>query len=147
MRRTLDRLVRVRGLIESLSRVEFERKNAELRTIETSAKEQRRLGERTRAEVLKQLAGEPSPSWRLDLADGEILRWKRERLEVLAEGARPSLGRTREEYLRRRVDRRQAEVLAANAAQDEQRERARREQNRLDEWFQSRSARRSRPSG
>jgi len=147
MKRTLERVVRVRALLESLTLGEFERKNAELRVLETSAGEQRRLGDRTRAGVVQQLAGESRPSWRVDLADSEILRRKQERLEILGERAKPAVGQAREELLRRRVDRRQAEVLVSNAAHAEQREQVRREQNRLDDWFQSRRARRNRRPG
>jgi flagellar biosynthesis chaperone FliJ len=47
----------------------------------------------------------------------------------------------RDELVERRRDRRQAEILQAAAARKEEKRQLRRDQNRTDDWFQSRSGR------
>lgn len=139
----LDRVRRVRALLEDLARLELERKAGALRQLETAAETERRRAALTRASALEALTATDSrDSWPIDLADSEILAWKQSRLEQLAQRERPGVSEAREILLARRLDRRQIETLITEAARAEQKENLRKEQSRLDDWFQSRPARR-----
>jgi hypothetical protein len=147
MRRPFDRLLRIRRMVENLSLLELEKRNAEARQLELGAERQRRLALATRSGALALLerGGAETPTdWLLGVADAEILSWKRARLAAQAQARRPGIEVARREMLARRLERRQAETLAAAAAAALEKERIRREQNRADDWFQSRAAR-SRP--
>jgi len=139
MKQKLNRVLRVRTILEDVSRLDYERKNADLSHLKHAAAEQRQLERITRADVLRMLAeGESAESWLLKIADAEIMRWKEERIEALAESRAAEVGEAREELQARRIEKRQLEALLSATARAEQREQARREQNRTDDWFQSR---------
>jgi flagellar export protein FliJ len=142
MKRTLERVVRLRALLESLAQAEFRKRSAALQELESAAGEQQRLGHQTRAQAVRELTAAASHAgWRISLADAAILSRRQAGLETLARNARPALSQARHEFLTRRIDRRQAEILEARAARADEKEQLHREQNRLDDWFQSRSAR------
>jgi hypothetical protein len=73
------------------------------------------------------------------IADAELLARRASGLRALAEAGLPEVGAAREEMMERRTDRLQVESLLASAARAEEKEETRREQNRIDDWFQSRS--------
>jgi hypothetical protein len=141
MKQKLNRVLRVRTILEDVSRLDYERKNADLSHLKHAAAEQRQLERITRADVLRMLAeGESSAeSWLLKIADAEMMGWKEARIEALAESRAAEVGEAREELQARRIEKRQLEALLSATARAEQREQARREQNRTDDWFQSRS--------
>jgi hypothetical protein len=144
MKRKLDRVLRIRALLEDLSRLEFEKKIASLRFLETAAEWQRHLALSVRADALQMLAGDESArreSWLMRIADAEILDWKEARLEALAQEGQGAVREAREELLARRLERRQVEALLATAARAEKKGQVRREQNLTDDWFQSGSSR------
>jgi flagellar biosynthesis chaperone FliJ len=140
MKRNLARLQTVRSLMEELARLDFEKKTAEARQIETEAVRQ---GERTLAArtVALQVLERASPSWQLAVADAEILAWRRRQLARLADQCRPAVRAAREAFLTRRQERRQLEILMATAVRKAERELARREQRLADDWYQARTAR------
>jgi hypothetical protein len=149
MKRTLTRLLRIRQTIENLSLLELERRNLEARRVEQAAERQRRLALAARTQALASLEGsgaEAAPEWLLGVADAEILSWKRARLAAEALARRPGIEAARREMLARRLERRQVETLAAAAAAALEKQQIRREQNQVDDWFQSRAAR-SRTAG
>jgi flagellar export protein FliJ len=145
MKRPLDRLLRIRQLLENLSHLELERRTMEVRHLEQGAERQRRLALAARLGALAQLeagsAGDKS-AWLVCVADAEILRWKRARLAACAAARRPAMEAARAALLARRLERRQVETLAASAAAAREREQRRREQRHVDDWFQSRSRKR-----
>jgi hypothetical protein len=144
MKRQLDRLLRIRQLLENLSHLELERKTAEVRQLERGAERQRRLALTARSGALARLerAGtEGTPAWLVGMADADILCWKRARLAANAAARRPAMEAARRELLARRLERRQAETLAAAAAAIREKTQRRREQNQVDDWFQGRAAR------
>jgi hypothetical protein len=148
MKRPLDRLLRIRQLLENLSHLELERRTMEVRQLERESERQSRLALTARSEALELLRGgseERTPAWLMGVADAEILRWKRARLAVQAASRRPAMEAARTELMARRLERRQAETLAAAAAAAREKTRRRREQNQVDDWFQSRAARKNRP--
>lgn len=145
MKRPLLRLLRMRELVEDLARREMEGKGAAMRLLEEAAEQQRQMARSTRALAIEDLAGEGmqgGEAWQLKIADAELAQWTEMRLKAFAEAARPGVERAREELLERRMERRQAEILHTAAVQREEKSRVRDDQNRTDDRFQSRSARR-----
>ena len=138
MSRQLSRLLRVRRLMEEMSRAEF----AHLR-VEQAELEARRDGA---LEVAVTLRGEARASlhtskedvpglWRRYMEDsensaGEAERWDRAAQQA-AERARAAMRR----YMEDRLSRMQAEILAREQAAVERLERERREQREIDDWF------------
>jgi Flagellar FliJ protein len=150
MKRPMHRLLRVRELVEDLARLAFEGKNAEMRSLATAAERQRRLARSGRADAVQILAGGASTGregWLMKMADAEISSWKEAKLEALREAAKPAVDQAQGELLARRVERRQVEILHENAARAEEKREVRREQNRTDDWFQSRAAGRTERKG
>jgi len=144
MRRQLDRLLRIRHLLEHLSQVELQRNAEEVRRLELAVERQRRLVLAARSEALASLetdGAQTTPAWLVGVADAEMLRWKRARTGALAASHRPALEVARQEMLARRLERRQAETMAAAEETAREKKRRRREQNLVDDWFQSRIAR------
>jgi hypothetical protein len=140
MKRKLDRVLRIRALLEDLSRLEFEKKIVGMRSLEMAAERQRQLALSARADALQLLAGDESARdevWLMRIADAEILDWKEARLEALAQEGQGAVREAREELLARRLERRQVEALLATAARAEKKVQVRTEQNLTDDWFQS----------
>jgi hypothetical protein len=144
VKRPLERLLRVRQLLENLSHLELGRRTAEVRRLEQGAERQSRRALVARSDALELLETgcvEGTPAWLVGVADAEILRWKRACLAARAAARRPAMEGARRELLARRLDRRQAETLAGAAAAVREKTQRRREQNQVDDWFQSRAAR------
>lgn len=140
-------MLRVRALLEDLSRLELERKIGETGYLRTAAEQQRQLAQLTREDALQILTGCESKehvAWLMKIADAEILGWRGERLGALASEGERAVGQAREELLARRLERRQVDALFSVAARAEKKVRARREQNLTDDWFQSGSTREDR---
>lgn len=138
MSRQLSRLLRVRRLMEEMSRAEF----AHLR-VEQAELEARRDGAQERAEAqrgeartrLQASQDDVQGLWRRYMEDsessaGEAERWERAAQQA-AERARAAMGR----YLEDRRSRMQAEILLREQATAERLERERREQREIDDWF------------
>jgi hypothetical protein len=144
VKRPIERLLRVRQLLENLSHLELERRTAEVRQLEQRAERQSRRALAARSGALDLLETgcvEGTPVWLVGLADAEILRWKRAALAARAAARRPAMEAARRELLARRLERRQTEALAGAAAAAREKTKRRREQNQVDDWFQSRAAR------
>ncbi|HVT97222.1 MAG TPA: hypothetical protein VHE33_06915 [Acidobacteriaceae bacterium] len=143
MNRSLRRLLRVRELVEDLAELDLETKNAWLRGLEAAAETQRSLARQGRADAVEMLLkGSPLQLESLPMqnADIQIAGMKEARLEALAESARVPVEQARDLLLERRRERRQAEILIDAAVSAEEKNRLRRDQNRTDDWFQSRSS-------
>lgn len=148
MKHKLDRVLRIRGLLEDVAHFELEKKTAEVRALEGGAARQRQLAMVLRGEAFAELgskaAGATLP-WLMAIADADIHAWRRDKLAAQAEARKPGMEAARAEFLARRRDRRQVEMLVAGALRAEEKERVRREQKQVDEWFQGRrGARRER---
>jgi hypothetical protein len=138
----LTRVLRIREVLEEVAKLDFERKNGEARQLEMGADRQRNLALGTRAEALRMLSeGENAGrgAWLMRIADAELLARRAAGLRALAEAGLPEVNAAREQLMERRTDRLQVESLLASAARAEEKEQIRREQNRIDDWFQSRS--------
>lgn len=90
-----------------------------------------------RTDALQRLLGEAVTDAWLGMADADIFSWKRKRLEAAAQKVSEEVAVVRERSTSRRIERQQVETLLAEAAQSEEQERNRREQQRVDDWFQS----------
>lgn len=138
--RPLEQLWRVRRLLEELKERDLTNRTAELRRLEKSAERQQRTALASRREALEGLGkSSEQKGWLLGLADAEILEWRSKRLRGCAEAEKPKVAATRAELLERRMERLQAETLVEAARRTEERERGRREQQWLDDWYQARS--------
>ncbi len=140
MKHPLRRVLKLRALLEERSRRELERRNAEVRRLDSVAEEERAQARAARGDALRRLtAGEAE--WRVEVSDAEVLAGRSAGLRALAESRRPGLEAARAEMLERRLERRQVETLVTEAAAEGARDEGRREQKRIDDWFQSRVAR------
>ncbi|MGC2300859.1 MAG: hypothetical protein WA476_18780 [Acidobacteriaceae bacterium] len=147
MKSRLDRVLRVRALLENLSRLELERKIGQTGYLRTAAEQQQRLAQLTREDAVQILTAgdsEKHEPWLMKIADADILGWKGQRLGALAADAEKAVGQAREEMLARRLERRQVESLLSAAARAEKKVRARREQNLTDDGFRKGSTREDR---
>ncbi len=144
MKRNLDRLLRIRDLLEEHSRLELERKAIAVREAEQAAARQGLMAQAARGAALRLLAEaapQCTPAWLTEIADAELLSWRKTRLLRIAQSRRPAFESAREALLARRLERLQVETLAAAAAKAQESVRARREQRNIDDWFHSRAAR------
>lgn len=145
MKRRLQRMLRIRELMEDLSRLDFEGKSAEVRQMEMSAERQRRLALDMRVAALRILTDKKAvkdEAWLMRIADAEIFGSKEAKLQALVKQEQPAVNRAREALLERRRERLQVEILHTSAVHEEQQCQIRREQSRTDDWFQSRHGRR-----
>jgi flagellar export protein FliJ len=150
MKRPLGRLLRLREILEDLSRLSFEEKNAAMRDLEGACRRQRQTALSMRADALRTLTM-PEPTapeaWSMRRADAGIAAWKEAKLDALVEAGKPAIDRVRDVLLARRMERLQVEMLQAAAERAEKKAQARREQNRTDDWFGSLPARGTRTRG
>jgi hypothetical protein len=147
MKRQLYRILRIRELVEDLSRLDFEGKAAGVRHLEMSAEQQAWLALDMRAAAFRILTDkEPATSeaWLMNIADADLFSRKEAKLEALAAAGQPVVDRAHEELLERRRERLQVEILHTNAMREGEKCQIRREQNRTDDWFQSQPGRRNR---
>jgi hypothetical protein len=141
VKQSLQRILRIRALLENLAHLEWEKKAGEARQLETSAAGFAKKARAVRLDALERLQGRDSdgtPSWMLSLADADMLAWQRAKLAQLAAVQKPAIQTARAEFLARRLDRRQVETLLESAAQAAAKEQKRREQKQVDDWYQSR---------
>jgi flagellar export protein FliJ len=139
MKHPLGRVLRLRALMEELSQLEHERRSGEVRQLEMAAEGERARSRAARGDAVGRLtAGEVE--WLLGFSDADLLAGKSGKLRLLAESKRPEAEAARSALRERRMERRQVETLVTEAAAEEATEAARREQKRIDDWFQSRAA-------
>jgi hypothetical protein len=150
MKPPMSRLLRLRQLLEDLSRLDFEEKSAAMCNLEEAARQHRQTAVSLCTEAFGALSvTEPAtPGFRsVRMADTGIAVWKEAKLGALVEAGKPAVNRARDALLIRRMERLQVEMLQAAAERAEKRALARREQNRTDDWFQSRPGRGPRQRG
>lgn len=141
MKHRLQRVLRVRAVLEELSRLELEERTAAVQRLERAAEQQQQRADAARAQSLGLLFSEQTDGWQTQIVDAEILAWKRGRLAALALAGQTAREEARQALLARRLDRRQIAALLDAAEEAGARERGRREQHQLDDWFHSRAYR------
>lgn len=137
--RSLEQLLQVRALLEKRQQRELADVIAGQQRLEQEACREQRLALLSRGEVLRDLQEKSAEAWwSLGIVDAEILEKSSENTRRRAELEMLRVAAGREEMLERRRDRLQVETLVEAARRAEKQERERREQQRLDDWFQGR---------
>lgn len=139
MSRQLERLLRVRRLMEEMSRAEFAARRMEQAELERRRDAARELSVALRGEARAVLAGEGADAmqglWQRLLADGEQSSGQVERWAQAARQAGKRVDEAERQYLEERRSRMQAEIVVRERAAAERMERERREQREMDDWF------------
>ncbi len=141
MSRQMTRLLRVRRLMEDMSRSEFARRRAEQTTLEARRDESRATALALRADaraVMEQTASRPDPVagvWQRYLADSETSALRAEQWDQAAQQAAGRAEDAERQYLEARRSRMQAEILVREKMAAERLEQQRREQREIDDWF------------
>jgi hypothetical protein len=151
--KTLERVLRVRALLEETSRMELEKRVKVLERLENAMASERRSLQESREALFRVLTDVPSADASLmdealqrgeerifAEAAGEVARWREQRLMPLVVGEGRKMAGAREEFLERRKERRQVETVLDAVTAREGVERLRREQRDLDAWFSQRQA-------
>jgi hypothetical protein len=141
MSRQLERLLRVRRLMEEMSRTEFAARRMEQAELERRRDEARECSLVLRAEARAVLTGgedwEPLVAgvWQRLLEDSERSGGQVERWTHAARQAGERVEVAERQYLEERRSRMQAEIVERERAAAERVERERREQREIDDWF------------
>jgi flagellar export protein FliJ len=133
---SLQRLLRLRSLLEEVSRVELEARLQELRRMESThvsvQKEAASLGRRRFAKIAE---GRRSDDWcEMQVLDAWLAKEKETLEAVLYQKAREA-EKMKSEYLERRKERGQVESVIETRVHKASLERSRNDQRLLDEWF------------
>jgi hypothetical protein len=143
MSQPLARLLRVRKLLEEISRAEYAQRNAAQAGWERQARAAwNAAGGALRAAAQTLQADESAPGlWPRYLADGETSQRRGRAAERAAAAEAEQVAAAREAFLAARRQRMQVEIVLAERAGREQRIQLRREQQAVDDWFGMRRAR------
>lgn len=155
MSRQLDRLLRVRRLMEEMSRAEFAGRRMELAELEQRREAARETALALRGEARAVLerserssesqGAEVAPGlWHRYLDDSENSAGQAEHWDRAARVAEARAAEAERKFLEERKKRMQAEILVRERATAERLEQQRREQREIDDWFgMGRGARRT----
>jgi flagellar export protein FliJ len=139
MRHPLDRLLRLRSLLEDVSRLELEARLQELAQVESALTRSQETSKAMRRRSFLNIAQARREDWLEAEAIGEWVGWEHGSLEKARRRKTVEVGAAKATYLERRKECRQVEgVIEVKAAADAI-ERGRREQRELDDWFGQRS--------
>lgn len=137
----MTRLLRVRRLMEEISRSEFAARHAEQMTIEVRRQQARQtalaLRGKARLEMERMSAEADSlPGvWQRYLEESEVRTLEAGHWDGRLREAAEHASEAQRQYLEDRRDRMQAEVLVQEKLTMERREQERREQREIDDWF------------
>jgi hypothetical protein len=135
MRHPLDRLLRLRSLLEDVSRLELEARLQELAQVESALVRAQEIGRAMRRQSFVGIVQGHSTERLEAEAVSEWVAWGHGALEKARRGKTVEVSAAKSAYLERRKECRQVEgVIEAKAAADII-ERSRREQRELDNWF------------
>lgn len=150
MSASLNRLLKIRRLVEESSRMELEQRVALATRIEHAQERERAAAHHSREEATKAVldegvsAQERANRRNMEWANAEAATARRQPLRAMAEGARLRVMDARSAFLERRTERRQVESVL-NAEQARWRtDQERRIQRDLDDWFGSKQVRQRR---
>lgn len=142
MASSLKRLLGIRAMQEDIARTEFAAETARMRRLERlageAASEALNSRERWFAAVEHERAEAAGPDRLAEESAWELAVWRRARVEALQPAQRAEVARAEGEFLDGRRARMQVESLVESAKSLENRDEARAEQRRLDDWHQSR---------
>lgn len=141
MKSSLTRLLRVRRLMEEMSRADFADRRMEQAELEERREAARETAVALRGEaraVLVSGAGTEGATpglWKRLLADSEASGVAEEHWHRAAHAAAVETGKAERKYLEDRRSRMQAEILVQERMAAERLEQERREQREIDDWF------------
>jgi hypothetical protein len=140
----LDRLLRLRALLEESSRVELELRTALAARIDRAQQRERETERASRGlaiEVICDQGSAPEQSEgrtqtrTLEWINAEIAAWRGRQLEPIAAATARRVAEGRAAFFERRMERQQVESILDAARAREQAEEERRTQRDLDDWF------------
>ncbi|HMD22141.1 MAG TPA: hypothetical protein VKH40_17585 [Alloacidobacterium sp.] len=135
MKHPLTRLLRLRSLLEDVSRVELEARLQELAQIERALTRSQDFTRAMRRQSFFGIAQSQSADWLEAEAVGEWVASEEKIFEKASQSKTAEVNAAKAAYLERRKERHQVgSVIEARAAADAI-ERGRREQRELDDWF------------
>lgn len=143
MKGSVQRLLRVRRLLEDVSRVEFGARSAEQLEMEDRREAARGSSQELRRQaraVLAVSAAEERKApaaglWHRLLADSEGSSVQEKRWDQAAREAAVRAGEAERRYMTDRMSRMQVEIVVRERAAAERLEQDRREQREVDDWF------------
>lgn len=140
MRAPLERLLKLRALVEESSKLELERRAALAARIDRAQERERATVRESRGEVVKTVsqngeAAEQSRERTLEWSNVESAAWRERQLYPLAQATARKVKEGREEFFERRKQRQQVESVIEAQRAREHVERDRRAQRDLDDWF------------
>lgn len=137
---TLERLLRIRWLMEEISRGEVANRRAEQAQMESRMAQAEDAAQAARAEARQVLANGPDTGalWRLHCDDSEASREQAGRWRHRALHAGEAASEAEVLYMEDRRKRMQVETLLEEKAAATALDRNRREQRQLDDWFGAR---------
>lgn len=139
--RSLRRLLRIRELEEEQCRIGLEAALGELRRLEQAETAAAERGRRGRRLVAASASGADPSDRQAGLEEMRAAERMSRALAPRRWSREQEVARLRQAYLDKRVERRQAETLIAEAVAGEAREAERRGQQGLDDWFRNRIGR------
>ncbi|QNI34161.1 hypothetical protein H7849_09810 [Alloacidobacterium dinghuense] len=139
MKSSLDRLLRLRSLLEDVSRVELEAQLQEMAQIERALSRAQTAGRAMRQQSFAGISEAQRTDWLVAQAVSEWVTREQSLFESARERKEVQVDAAKAVYLNRRKECRQvANVIDARAV-EAAKEQVRREQSELDDWFGQRS--------
>lgn len=137
MSRALKRLMRVRQLMEDMSRAELMQYRAAQNAMQMEVAAEREFSANARLQAWQVLQSKPERelAWHLHIADSERSQQRAERWQQLAQDANSVIEKAQEAYLQERKQRMQVEILLEEQSAARALGENRREQQQVDEWF------------
>jgi len=135
MKHPLNRLLRLRSLLEDVSRVELEARLQELAQIERALTHSQEFARAMRLRSFAGIAQARSAEWLEAEAVAEWAAREEGIFEKASQGKTSEVNAAKTEYLERRKVRHQVGSVAEPSAAEVAIERSRQEQRELDDWF------------
>jgi hypothetical protein len=148
---SLDRLLRIRTLLEESSRMELERRASFAARIDQAQQRERDTMRASGEQAMKTICEdtptiEQAQQRTVEWSTAEAAAWREHQLQPLARATAHRVAEGREDFLERRKERLQIESILDAARTRLSNEQDRRAQRDLDDWFSTKQNReRSRP--
>ena len=139
MKHPLDRLLRLRSLLEDVSRLELEARLQELAQVESALARSEQTIREMREAGFSGIAQDKSEDWLEAQAVSDWTAWEHGVFEKARQRKSSEVNAAKAVYLERRKERSQVESVIEASEAEMAMERSRREQRELDDWFGQRS--------
>lgn len=135
LKRSLARILRLRSLLEDVSRTELEVRARELKRIEQACKRSEETGRAMRQRIFSNPAERQNGDWLEAQALTEWTAWETSLLEKVRQKKMVELDTARTAYRERRKESGQVRTVMEARMSVASIEQGRREQRELDDWF------------